>query len=157
MRRMSLHSRLRDRLHKRRRRSPIRLLLIAAGASLILAGCGASGSGESMPAFSADELSALPEQDWVTNGGTLFNQRYSPLDQITSSNVYDLKGVWRIHLGSATDAKYSGETQPLVHDGMAICLRVPATSSRWMSRRAKRSGNTKASCSTRSRPCAAAG
>ena len=32
------------------------------------------------PAFSADDLSAEPTKVWLTNGGTLANQRYSPLD-----------------------------------------------------------------------------
>jgi quinohemoprotein ethanol dehydrogenase len=114
-----LQSRLRDRRRKHHRRSAVGLLLIVAAASLVLAGCGGSGDGEGIAAFTPEELTALPEQDWITNGGTLFNQRYSPLDQLTPSNVSDLKGVWRIHLGSATDAKYSGEAQPLVHDGIA--------------------------------------
>jgi quinohemoprotein ethanol dehydrogenase len=107
--------------HRRKKHRPpaIRLLLIAAAASLMLAGCGVSGDDAGIPAFTADDLAALPEQDWITNGGTVFNQRYSPLDEITPSNVSDLKGVWRIHLGSATEAKYSGEAQPLVHDGIA--------------------------------------
>jgi quinohemoprotein ethanol dehydrogenase len=108
-----------DHRRKHHRRSAVRLLLIVAAASLVLAGCGGSGDGEGIAAFTPEELTALPEQDWITNGGTLFNQRYSPLDQLTPANVSDLKGVWRIHLGSATDAKYSGEAQPLVHDGIA--------------------------------------
>jgi len=85
----------------------------------MLAGCGGEGNDEAIPAFTADELRALPEQDWLTNGGTVFNQRYSPLDEITSSNVSELKGVWRIELGSAMAGKYSGEAQPLIHDGIA--------------------------------------
>jgi alcohol dehydrogenase (cytochrome c) len=94
--------------------------LLIAMAALIVAGCGSSADGsKDIAAFTNDQLTALPEQDWITNGGTLFNQRYSPLDQINRSNVSDLKGVWRSHLGSATDAKYSGETQPLVHNGIA--------------------------------------
>jgi quinohemoprotein ethanol dehydrogenase len=93
------------------------LAMIVVAAALALAGCGGSTKGVS--AFTADELTALPQQDWITNGGTVFNQRYSPLDQINRSNVADLKGVWRIHLNSATAFKYSGETQPLVHDGIA--------------------------------------
>jgi quinohemoprotein ethanol dehydrogenase len=108
-----------DHPRKRARRSAFRLFLIVAAASLLLAGCGARGEDDGVPAFSNDELTSLPEQDWITNGGTVFNQRYSPLDQLTPSNVSDLKGVWRIHLGSATDLKYSGEAQPLVHDGIA--------------------------------------
>jgi quinohemoprotein ethanol dehydrogenase len=114
-----LQSRLRDRRRKHHRRSAVGLLLIVAAASLVLAGCGGSGDGEGIAAFTPEELAALPEQDWITNGGTVNNQRYSPLDELTPSNVSDLKGVWRIHLGSATDAKYSGEAQPLVHDGIA--------------------------------------
>ena len=119
MRRARLQPELRDGRGERQRRLPVCALLIAALVSLVLAGCGSSGQDEGVPAFSSEELSALPEQDWITNGGTLFNQRYSPLDQITVSNVSDLKGVWRIHLDSATEGKYSGEAQPLVHDGIA--------------------------------------
>jgi quinohemoprotein ethanol dehydrogenase len=119
MRPASMESRLRDRRPERHRRHVVFLLLIAF-AALIVAGCGSSGDGsKDIAAFTDDELTALPEQDWITNGGTLFNQRFSPLDQVTRSNVADLKGVWRIHLGSATDAKYSGEAQPLIHDGIA--------------------------------------
>jgi quinohemoprotein ethanol dehydrogenase len=119
MRPASMESRLRDRRTERHRR-PVVFLLLIAFAALIVAGCGSSGDGsKDIAAFTNDELAALPEQDWITNGGTVFNQRYSPLDQVTRSNVSDLKGVWRIHLGSATDAKYSGEAQPLVHDGIA--------------------------------------
>ena len=46
------------------------------------------------------------------------NQRYSPLDTINTSNVKQLKGVWRTHLrGRALAAKYSGESQPVVYKG----------------------------------------
>src|SRR4051812_29345386 len=71
------------------------------------------------PAFSAEELNALPTEQWITNGGTLANQRYSPLDEITTSNVSGLKGVWLTHLkGSGTAAKYSAEAQPIVYNGV---------------------------------------
>ena len=57
--------------------------------------------------------------DWTTNGGATSNQRYSTLDEIDTSNVSQLKGVWRTHLnGVAMAAKYSGESQPLVQDGV---------------------------------------
>jgi quinohemoprotein ethanol dehydrogenase len=112
----SLQSRLRDPLRRRSRLPIVGLVVLVAAAALTLAGCG--GSTKSVPAFTADELTALPQQDWLTNGGTVFNQRYSPLDQIDRSNVAGLKGVWRTHLSSATAFKYSGETQPLVHDGV---------------------------------------
>jgi len=70
------------------------------------------------PAFSMDELDTLPTDNWITNGGSLANQRYSPVDQIDTSNVENLKGVWLTHLGSATAAKYSAEGQPIVYQGI---------------------------------------
>jgi quinohemoprotein ethanol dehydrogenase len=71
------------------------------------------------PAFSTDDLNAQPKENWITNGGSLANQRYSPLDQIDDGNIGDVKGVWMTHLkGSAIAAKYSGESQPLVYDGV---------------------------------------
>ena len=111
-------ARLSDR-HRLRGPAITAVLTVAVAALVLLAGCGSSGDDEAIPAFTADELRALPNQDWLTNGGTVFNQRYSPLDEITPSNVSDLKGVWRIHLGSAMAGKYSGEAQPLIHAGIA--------------------------------------
>ena len=43
------------------------------------------------PAFSGRELTALPTTAWLTNGGDLFNRRYSPLTEITRDNVATLK------------------------------------------------------------------
>ena len=74
------------------------------------------------PAFSVQELTALPEEGWITNGGTLFNQRYSPLTQINRSNVAGLKGVWEVHLESATQGRYRGEAQPLVYQGVIYVI-----------------------------------
>jgi len=71
------------------------------------------------PAFSVDDLSAPPTDNWITNGGSLANQRYSPLTEITTQNVTQLKGVWLTHLsGSALAARYSAEGQPLEYDGV---------------------------------------
>jgi PQQ-dependent dehydrogenase (methanol/ethanol family) len=71
------------------------------------------------PAFSSDELAAAPTDGWITNGGSLANQRYSPLDEINTDNVADLRGVWQVNLdGSGTAAKYSGEATPIVYDGV---------------------------------------
>ena len=51
--------------------------------------------------------------------GTCCNERYSPLDQVDTSNVAQLKGVWMTHLnGSALAAKYSAESQPVVYKGV---------------------------------------
>jgi alcohol dehydrogenase (cytochrome c) len=71
------------------------------------------------PAFDGKQLAALPTASWLTNGGDLYNRRYSPLKQITRENVGNLKALWRARLrGSGLDAKYSGEATPIVHDGV---------------------------------------
>ncbi|MDX6535614.1 MAG: quinohemoprotein ethanol dehydrogenase [Gaiellales bacterium] len=70
------------------------------------------------PSLSDKDLTTEPTSAWLTNGGTLFNQRYSPLSAIDTSNVQDLKGVWMTHLGSGTAAKYSAEGQPIVYNGV---------------------------------------
>ena len=71
------------------------------------------------PAFTAEELAADPRENWLTNGGSLSNARYSPLDEIDSDNVEDLKGVWMTHLnGSGEATKYSAEATPIVYQGV---------------------------------------
>jgi alcohol dehydrogenase (cytochrome c) len=71
------------------------------------------------PAFSAAELTQEPKDAWLTNGGSLLNQRYSPLDQIDTGNVKNLKGVWLTNLkGSGVAPKYSAEGQPIVYEGV---------------------------------------
>lgn len=71
------------------------------------------------PAFGDDELNESPTTNWITNGGSIRNDRYSPLDQINDSNVAQLRGVWRASLGgSGTAAKYSQEGQPIVYEGI---------------------------------------
>jgi quinohemoprotein ethanol dehydrogenase len=58
-------------------------------------------------------------KDWVTNGGSLMNQRYSTLKQIDTTNVRQLKGAWMTRLkGSGFGGKYSAEATPLVRDGI---------------------------------------
>ena len=83
-------------------------------------------SGQSQPKrtksqdFSAAALTAVPTTNWPTNGGNLYNQRYSSLASINRANVAQLKGVWRARLrGSGTAPQYSGEGQPIVYDGVA--------------------------------------
>jgi quinohemoprotein ethanol dehydrogenase len=71
------------------------------------------------PAFTADQLRALPAASWLTNGGNLYNQRFSPLDLIHRGNVSQLQGLWRTHLqGSGAGSQHSGQGQPVVHDGV---------------------------------------
>ena len=76
-------------------------------------------TGTSAQSFSSEALVELPTDGWRTNGGNLFNQRYSPLDQINRENVGELRGVWQTRLrGSGSGPRYSGEAQPIVHDGV---------------------------------------
>jgi quinohemoprotein ethanol dehydrogenase len=97
-------------------RSFSRATLLAAAAALPMQLFAQSGAGD----FSAQRLVAPPTDGWPTNGGNLYNQRYSPLSQIDASNVGQLKGVWRARLGGSGAApQYSGEAQPIVHDGVA--------------------------------------
>ncbi len=57
--------------------------------------------------------------DWTTNGGSLFNQRYSTLDRINRNNIGELGAVWRTSLnGSAMRPGFSGQAEPLVVDGV---------------------------------------
>ena len=71
------------------------------------------------PAFTNAELNESPTENWATNGGSLRNDRYSPLTEINDSNVDQLRGVWRTSLGgSGTAAKYSQEGQPIVYEGI---------------------------------------
>jgi quinohemoprotein ethanol dehydrogenase len=70
------------------------------------------------PAFTKQQLAALPKDGWITNGGNVFNQRYSPLTEINKDTVKDLKAEWRIHLNSGIGPQYSGQAQPLFYDGV---------------------------------------
>ena len=70
--------------------------------------------------FANARLTAPATTNWPTNGGNLYNQRYSPLTAINRTNVAQLKGVWRARLhGSGTGPQYSGGAQPIVQDGVA--------------------------------------
>ena len=98
---------------------------VSASAAALLAVAGhaqaprGSGSAHEHDSFGA-RLTAPPTADWPTNGGNLYNQRYSPLTAINRANVAQLKGVWRARLrGSGTAPQYSGFAQPLVYDGVA--------------------------------------
>jgi alcohol dehydrogenase (cytochrome c) len=71
------------------------------------------------PAFSARELTALPTTRWITNGGNVYNQRYSPLTLLDRDNVARLAPRWRTSLnGSGLGSKYSAQAQPIVYDGV---------------------------------------
>lgn len=75
------------------------------------------------PAFTSEQLLADPTTDWVTNGGNIYNQRYSPLTELTPENIADLKAVWRTSLqGSATGFWHSNQTQILVYEGIMYII-----------------------------------
>jgi alcohol dehydrogenase (cytochrome c) len=74
------------------------------------------------PAFSARQLTALPRTNWVTNGGNVFNQRYSPLTLLDRDNVKDLKALWRTSMGSGALPNNSGQAQILHYEGVLYVI-----------------------------------
>ncbi|MDC0598745.1 PQQ-binding-like beta-propeller repeat protein [Gammaproteobacteria bacterium] len=100
------------------------LLLVLTILTALLAACAQEEDATTLIALSDGEfgtaqLTTPPTDSWITNGGTVFNQRWSPLDKINRENVSQLKGVWRTHLnGSGMDTRNSGEGQPLVYEGL---------------------------------------
>jgi len=70
------------------------------------------------PAFTVKELNASPKTGWITNGGNLYNQRYSPLTQINRDNVGGLKAEWRATLNSGLGARSNNQAQPIVYAGV---------------------------------------
>jgi len=69
--------------------------------------------------LNTDPMALPPSGEWPTNGGSFYNQRWSPLDQINRDNISQLKAEWRVHLnGSGMETKYSAEGTPLYKDGV---------------------------------------
>jgi quinohemoprotein ethanol dehydrogenase len=78
---------------------------VLALAVLAFAGAGAARDAATItpaPAFSASELNAYPGENFLTAGGGLTDDRYSTLNQITTSNVSTLKTAWTAHFGVPT-------------------------------------------------------
>src|ERR1700760_3304628 len=103
--------------------------LMALVAALVLAACGGGGSSSSTststepveteaeteptseeggiavaPEFTSEELYEHAGDNWVTNGGSTTNDRFSTLDEINTENVKELKGDWMTKIGSAATA-----------------------------------------------------
>jgi alcohol dehydrogenase (cytochrome c) len=127
-------------------KSMLLFLLAALAGAVVVAGCGGSGgttttteraagagttgtepteepteggtpSIASAPAFTAADLEQ-PGSEWLTNGGSLTNDRFSPLNEIDTSNVKELKGDWMAKIGkNATAAKFSAEGTALAYKG----------------------------------------
>jgi quinohemoprotein ethanol dehydrogenase len=91
--------------------------------SVFLALLSTNGYGAPSPAFNARELTELPTNGWITNGGNVYNQRYSPLVDINTGNVTNLKAEWQSHLnGSGVGPPFSGEAQPIIHNGVIYVI-----------------------------------
>lgn len=98
-------------------------LLVLASIAVSAVSLSLSGQAADAPAFSAKQLTELPTENWVTNGGNIYNQRYSPLTEINKDNVKNLKAEWRTHLnGSGVGPPFSGEAQPIVYDGVLYVI-----------------------------------
>jgi quinohemoprotein ethanol dehydrogenase len=97
----------------------MRAIVRLALAAVILAATGpvvaADGETPDAPAFSTAQLAAAPRQGWLTNGGSVLNQRYSPLTLLDRSNVAQLKANWRASLnGSGLSPRAGNQAQPIV-------------------------------------------
>ena len=100
-----------------------RVYALIIGAIVPLQICFVTAHAQSSARASQTDLAAPPAANWPTNGGNIYNQRYSPLTQINRTNVANLKGVWRARLdGSGVGQQYSGEAQPLVYDGVVYIV-----------------------------------
>jgi alcohol dehydrogenase (cytochrome c) len=64
-------------------------------------------------------------QNWLTYGGTLSNQRYSLLNQITTDNVKNLELQWVLQVRSM-DGITKFEATPLVVDGIMYTVKPPS-------------------------------
>jgi quinohemoprotein ethanol dehydrogenase len=70
-------------------------------------------------AFANRQLTDLPRSGWLTNGGNVLNQRYSPLTQINRDNVANLRAEWRASLrGSGMGPRSANQAQPIVYEGV---------------------------------------
>jgi alcohol dehydrogenase (cytochrome c) len=66
--------------------------------------------------------------NWLTYSGTYRSERYSPLDQVNTGNVKDLKVIWAYQMQPATDAGNGlVETTPIVVDGVMYLTEPPST------------------------------
>ncbi len=104
------------------------LTIIAAGIAMVSTPHDLAGSFDAtrMKRAAAPAPDGVAPGDWPAYGRTASGQRYSPLDQITPSNVKDLKVAWTYKTGQIRGAKDPVETTyevtPLVVNGtMYIC------------------------------------
>ena len=71
---------------------------------------------------------AAEPQNWMTYSGTYNSERYSPLTEVNTENVKDLKVIWAYQMQPST---HSGaglvETTPVVVDGIMYLTEPPST------------------------------
>ena len=101
-------------------RVSVRPLLLALVAGAFLLPGMVSAQTAPLKTISTQDLAAAKNggNDWITHGGALNNERYSSLNQITTSNVAQLKGAWMTRLGSGRGSKYRFEADPVVVNGV---------------------------------------
>src|SRR5262245_60723008 len=110
------------------RQSFERCAAMAAALAIVLCAAGPRplGAAErkvaSAPAFSARQLVDLPRANWITNGGNIYNQRYSPLTLLDRDNVKNLKALWRTSMGSGAQPNNSGQAQILHYEGVLYVI-----------------------------------
>jgi len=74
------------------------------------------------PRNAPDSWNTTAGADWPVVGGNYFQNRYSTLNEINTTNVSSLKLAWHIHLGSALGTQYRGEASPLVYGGIMYMI-----------------------------------
>jgi quinohemoprotein ethanol dehydrogenase len=90
----------------------------AGGGETAKTGSSEEGAIAMAPDFTSEELWEHAGDNWVTNGGSTTNDRFSTLDEINTENVAELKGDWMTKIGAnATAAKFSAEGQALEYEG----------------------------------------
>jgi len=77
--------------------------VIGAGLAVVLGASAGNNAGKAgaptpAPAWSNDQLTALPGDDWIAAHGNIMNQRHSTLTEINRDNVTQLKIAWRTKL-----------------------------------------------------------
>lgn len=123
--------------NSRLRSAPLSLLALAAACSIIACSDPDATTAESAaqmptsastapqtaaiplaPAFDAATLNAAPRLNWPTNGGSLTNERFSPLAELDRNTIQQVKAEWQVHLGSGLGPQHSGQGEPLIYEGI---------------------------------------
>lgn len=112
---------------------PARVNLAILGVAVVASGASAIGSQFTHPGEIKGELGRdtttlfntapdMPDGDWQAYGRTEFGDRYSPLRQITPTNIYQLEEAWRIRTGdlptSDDPVELTNQNTPLKVNGM---------------------------------------